>query len=71
VEKSRKAYDGGDTAAEVARETAREKAEEAERKGRRHWQKREKATLQEGKSRLKKAIDAGVEAIQEEQKKTV
>jgi gas vesicle protein len=66
VEKSKKAYDATVAKLKALEETAKEKVEEAE-----DMAERGKESLLEGKTRLKKAIEAGVDAFREEQKKTV
>ena len=70
VEKSRKAYEATVQRLKALEETTLEKAEEVEGKVE-ALTGRGKETLQEGKNRLKKAIDAGVEAFKEEQGKAV
>ena len=70
IEKSRKAYEANVEQLKGLEETAKGKVEKVGEKvdelaglG--------KETLQDGKSRLKKAIDAGVDAFREEQNKTL
>jgi gas vesicle protein len=70
VEKSRKAYEEAVQRLKAVEETAREKAEEVE-KTVEEIVGSGKETIREGKSRLKKAIDAGVEAFNEEKGKAV
>jgi gas vesicle protein len=70
VEKSRKAYEATVQRLKALEEKALEKAEEAEEKAE-ALAERGKETLLEGKGRLKRAIDAGVEAFKEEQGKAV
>jgi gas vesicle protein len=70
VEKSRKAYEATVQRLKALEEKALEKAETAEEKAE-ALAERGKETLLEGKGRLKKAINAGVEAFKEEQGKAV
>jgi gas vesicle protein len=66
VEKSREAYEATVERLKELEETAKEKVEEVgELAG------RGKETLQDGKNRLKKAIEAGVGAFREEQNKPI
>lgn len=66
VEKSKKAYDATVARLKTLEETAKAKVEEAE-----DLAERGKESFQEGKTLLKKAIGAGVEAFREERKKAV
>ena len=66
VEKSKKVYDATVARLKALEETAKEKVEEAE-----DLAELGKESLQHGKTRLKKAIEAGVEAFREEQDKAV
>jgi gas vesicle protein len=70
VEKSRKAYESTVQRLKSLEEKAMEKAGEAGEKVEELADKG-KETIQEGKGRIKRAIDAGVEAFKEEQGKTV
>lgn len=66
VEKSKKAYEATVARLKEFEQKAKEKVDEAE-----DLAERSVESLAEGKNRLKKAIDAGVEVFREEQKKTV
>lgn len=70
VEKSRKAYEATVERLKELEETAKEKVGEVGEKVE-ALSGLGKETLQDGKSRLKKAIDAGVGAFREEQNKTL
>ena len=70
VAKSRKVYEATVARLKTLEETAKEKAEEVEEKGG-GLAGLGSGRLQESKGRIKKAIDAGVEAFREEQGKTV
>jgi gas vesicle protein len=65
LEKSKKAYDAAVTRLKEAEVSAMEKVEEVESKVEAMAQ-HGKETLLDGKGRLKRAIDAGVEAFREE-----
>jgi gas vesicle protein len=66
VEKSREAYEATVERLKELEETAKEKVEEVG-----ELADRGKETLQDGKNRLKKAIDAGIGAFREEQNKPI
>ncbi len=66
MEKSKRTYDATVARLKALEETAKEKVDEAE-----DLAERGKESLHEGKARLKKAFEAGVDAFREEQKKTV
>jgi gas vesicle protein len=69
LEKSKKAYEAAVKRLKEAEISAKEKVEEVESKVE-ELTERGKETLLEGKGRLKRAIDAGVEAFKEEKDKT-
>jgi gas vesicle protein len=69
LEKSKKAYEAAVKRLKEAEISAKEKVEEVESKVE-ELAERGKETLLEGKGRLKRAIDAGVEAFKEEKDKT-
>ncbi|MBA4397611.1 MAG: hypothetical protein C0394_09570 [Syntrophus sp. (in: bacteria)] len=69
LEKSKKAYDAAVKRLKEAEISAKEKVEEVEGKVE-ELAERGKETLLDGKGRLKRAIDAGVEAFKEEKEKT-
>jgi gas vesicle protein len=68
LEKSKKVYEAAVKRLKEAEISAREKVEEVESKVE-ELTERGKETLVEGKGRLKRAIDAGVEAFKEEKEK--
>ena len=69
LEKSKKAYEAAVKRLKEAEATAKEKVEEVESRVE-ALTERGKETLLDGKGRLKRAIDAGVEAFKEEKDKT-
>jgi len=69
LEKSKKAYDSAVSRLKQMESSAKEKVEEMEVKVGELAEKG-KDTIQDTKSRLKKAVDAGVEAFKEEKEKT-
>jgi len=69
LEKSKRAYDAAVKRLKDAENSAKEKVEEVESKVE-ELAERGKETLLDGKGRLKRAIDAGVEAFKEEKEKT-
>jgi len=69
IEKSRKAYESAVNRLKQMEASAKEKVEEMEVKVGEIAEKG-KDTFQDTKGRLKKAIDAGVEAFKEEKDKT-
>ena len=68
LEKSKKAYEAAVLHLRQMETTAKEKVDEMEEKVG-EFAERGKETLQDTKSRLKKAIDAGVEAFKEEKER--
>jgi gas vesicle protein len=69
LEKSKKAYEAAVKRLKEAEMSAKEKVEKVESKVE-ELTERGKETLLDGKGRLKRAIDAGVEAFKEEKEKT-
>lgn len=68
MEKSKEAYDAAITRLKTAEGTAREKVEEIEEKIT-EFAQQSAETLSDNKNRLKKALDAGIEAYREEKNK--
>lgn len=69
LEKSKRAYEAALKRLKEVEVSVKEKAEEVENKVE-ELTERGKETLLDGKGRLKRAIDAGVEAFKEEKEKT-